>query len=73
LGLILKDDEQEPKTASSFLSKIDELNKKLINIREAFISKKSTDHPREILDNFISREKEQHKVSPIKMNQVAKE
>lgn len=60
---MLKQEEkpEEPKTGNHFLSKIDELNKKLTNIREALINKKSTDHPRESLENFISREKERSK------------
>jgi predicted RNase H-like nuclease (RuvC/YqgF family) len=57
MEFLLKQEEhsEEQRTGSHFRSKIDELNKKLTNIREALINKKSTDHPRESLENFISR------------------
>lgn len=42
-------DNVDSKKASHFIEKIDELNKKISNIRSALITKKSTDHPRENL------------------------
>lgn len=58
---LLKQEEhpEKQKTGKYIHSKIDEFNKKLTNIREAI--KKSTDHPRESLEHFISREKEKNK------------
>ncbi len=50
MGMITKqEDIVNNKPGHFFTSKIDELNKKLVNIREALINKKSTDHPRETL------------------------
>ncbi len=58
MGLIPKQiDNVDSKKASHFIEKIDELNKKISNIRTALITKKSIDHQRENLQAYLSREK----------------
>lgn len=46
MGLIVKEDDSQNRSNLIF-NRIDELNKKISNIREALINKKSNDHQRE--------------------------
>lgn len=60
MGLIIKEDDMQ-KRSNHIFSRIDELNKKISNIREALINKKANDHQRESMETFISREKDRDK------------
>ena len=46
MGIIIKEDDTQNRNNHIF-SRIDELNKKICNIREALINKKTNDHQRE--------------------------
>lgn len=46
MGLIIKGDDSQNRNNLIF-NRIDELNKKISNIREALINKKASDHQRE--------------------------
>ena len=60
MGIIIKEDDTQNRNNHIF-SRIDELNKKICNIREALINKKTNDHQRESMQTFLSREKDRER------------